>query len=370
VSSSTLAALLAAAPVAPVAPSPQLGGGETVVFWVLAPVMVLAALGLLFVKKAVHAAMLVALVMVCLAVLYAAQDAPFLFAAQVVVYTGAVMMLFLFVLMLVGVDTSDSLVETVRGQRVAGVLAGLGLALLLVSTVTGIDRGPLQWRGFPDLAPGGLEEANADGNPVGVARLVFGEYVFAFEIVGTLLITAALGAILLTHRERLTPARTQASMARDRVRRNSNVPPLPAPGVFARSNAVDTPALLPDGTPSELSISRVLRARGQEQTLGARERHVAVLDAEIRGARPIDLVHGWDAEPHTGGPGDAVGDHPSVPLAGKRESYATPVVPMEGPASEGSPPVARQPDATQPADGQQSDVPGTGQPDGGAGGMR
>ena len=79
--------------------------------------MVLAALGLLFAKKAVHAALGVALVMINLGVLYIAQDAEFLGIVQVFVYTGAVMMLFLFVLMLVGVDSSDSLVETIRGQR-------------------------------------------------------------------------------------------------------------------------------------------------------------------------------------------------------------------------------------------------------------
>jgi len=347
------------AQVAPVAPTPELGGGETVVFWVLAPVMVVAALGLLFVKKAVHAAMLVALVMVCLAVLYAAQDAPFLFAAQIVVYTGAVMMLFLFVLMLVGVDSSDSLVETIKGQRLAGVLGGVGLALLLVSTVTGVDRGPFSWQGIPDLAPGGLEQANADGNPVGVARIVFGEYVFSFELVGTLLITAALGAILLTHRERLSPKRTQASMSVDRVRANVHLPPLPAPGVFARTNAVDTPALLPDGSASDLSISRVLRARGQEHALGSRERQVAVMEAEISGTHTSGSyasgvpIQAADAAP--GGPGDAAAGHPAVPLAGKAESYAGPAVPMEGPASEGAPPVAEQPGPGHPGPGTTGD---------------
>ena len=98
---------------------------EAVLFWVLGPVMVLAALGLLFARKAVHAAMSVVVVMISLAFLYVAQDAPFLGVVQVVVYTGAIMMLFLFVLMLVGVDAADSLVETIRGQRWIGLLAGM-----------------------------------------------------------------------------------------------------------------------------------------------------------------------------------------------------------------------------------------------------
>ena len=94
--------------------------GEAVTFWILAPIAVLAALGMVFARKAVHAALLLAVTMICLAVLYVAQDAPFLGVVQIIVYTGAIMMLFLFVLMLVGVDSSDSLVETLRGQRVRG----------------------------------------------------------------------------------------------------------------------------------------------------------------------------------------------------------------------------------------------------------
>ena len=106
----------------------ETGTAEAVAFWVLAPVAVLAAAGMLLSRKAVHSALLLALVMLCLAVLYIAQDAPFLGVVQVVVYTGAVMMLFLFVLMLVGVDAADSLVETLRGQRIAGLIAALGFA--------------------------------------------------------------------------------------------------------------------------------------------------------------------------------------------------------------------------------------------------
>ena len=96
-----------------------------IAFWILAPIMVLAALGILFVRKAVHAALLLAVVMIGLALLYLVQDAPFLFAVQIIVYTGAILMLFLFVVMLVGVDASDSLVETIRGQRLLAAVVGL-----------------------------------------------------------------------------------------------------------------------------------------------------------------------------------------------------------------------------------------------------
>jgi NADH-quinone oxidoreductase subunit J len=227
---------------------------EAVLFWVLAPIMVLAASGLLFARKAVHAALCVITVMISLAFLYVAQEAPFLGVVQVVVYTGAVMMLFLFVLMLVGVDASDSLVETIRGQRWVGWLAALGLGVVLVGVVGRTV--------YPDAA--GLAAANADGNPVGVARIIFGQHVFGLEVVGALLVTAALGALVLTHRQRLKPVVKQPERAAARVAAGARLTPLPAPGVYARHNAMDVPALDPAGNPIDDSVPRVLRIRGQE----------------------------------------------------------------------------------------------------------
>jgi len=229
-----------------------------IAFWVLAPIMVVAAIAMVMARKAVHSALLLAVIMISLAVLYAVQDAPFLFAVQIIVYTGAVLMLFLFVLMLVGVDSSDSLVETLRGQRVAAVVLGLLFGLLLVVALSQATLGSVV----------GLSAASerADGNVKGIAALLFSTYVFAFEVTSALLITAALGAMVLAHGERLTPKPTQREMVAQRMRdyATSGVHPgaLPNPGSFARHNSVDTPALLPDGTPSELSISRVMRARG------------------------------------------------------------------------------------------------------------
>ena len=227
-----------------------------VAFWILAPVMVVCALGILFTRKAVHCAMLLAVVMIGLAVLYAAQDAPFLFAVQIIVYTGAILMLFLFVLMLVGVDASDSLVETIRGQRVVATLLGLVFALVLVLGIAQVYVGSAE----------GLTQANADGNVQGLARVLFTRYVLAFEVTSALLITAALGAMVLAHRERLSPKVGQADLAARRMQEyvdhGRHLGPLPPPGTFARSNAIDTPALLPDGTQAPGSVSRVLVARG------------------------------------------------------------------------------------------------------------
>src|SRR5215213_5941865 len=232
--------------------------GAAVAFWLLAPVMILGALGMILARKPVHSAMCLAAVMISLAVQYAAQEAPFLFVVQIIVYTGAILMLFLFVLMLVGVDVRESLVETIKAQRTLAVLAGLGFGALLVFAVGNAIVGPTI----------GLRAANAEngGNTQGIAALIFNRYVFAFEATSALLITAAVGAMVLAHRERLVSKRSQADLTVDRMRRyaesGQHPGPLPTPGVFARHNAVDTPALLPDGTASDLSVSATLRARG------------------------------------------------------------------------------------------------------------
>jgi NADH-quinone oxidoreductase subunit J len=207
---------------------------------------------MIFVRKAVHSALLLAVVMLSLALAYAAQDAPFLAFVQIIVYTGAVLMLFLFVLMLVGVSSTDSLVETIRGQRLfAGLAAIAFVALLLV--------------GFGHVVYGtskGLAEANKNGNVNGLAELLFTKYVFAFEVTSALLITAALGAMVLAHRERTSPKATQKDLSKRRFATPGGHPtPLPGPGTYARHNAVDMPALLPDGTTSELSVNPVIAAR-------------------------------------------------------------------------------------------------------------
>jgi NADH-quinone oxidoreductase subunit J len=249
-----------------------------IAFWILAPIMVLAALGMLFVRKAVHAALLLAIVMLSLSVLYLTLDAPFLFAVQIIVYTGAILMLFLFVLMLVGVDASDSVVETIRGQRVAAIIAGLLMGGILVVGLSQISLGTVI----------GLDTANANGNIPALADLLFSRYVFAFEVTSALLITAALGMMVLAHRERLEPKPTQASLAAQRMKdyadSGKHLGPLPTPGVFARHNAVDTPALLPDGTASEASVSRVLAARGTVRSAPAMADDIAEIEDQIAGA--------------------------------------------------------------------------------------
>jgi NADH-quinone oxidoreductase subunit J len=206
-------------------------------------------------RNAVHAALFLAGVMLCLAGLYAVQDAPFLAAVQVIVYTGAILMLFLFVLMLVGVDSSDSLVETLRGQRVAALVLGVGFVGLLLGTLASAvgDHNA------------GLEQANADGNVVGIARLLFTKYVFAFELTSALLITAALGAMVLAHKERFVPRLTQRQLAKARFS-SSHPYPLPGPGVFAAGDSIARGALLPDGSVSPESLAPTLTALEEDDS--------------------------------------------------------------------------------------------------------
>ncbi|UPK77105.1 NADH-quinone oxidoreductase subunit J [Nocardioidaceae bacterium SCSIO 66511] len=219
-------------------------------------IMVASALGMVLARKAVHCALFLATIMITLAIMYAAQGAPFLFAVQIIVYTGAILMLFLFVLMLVGVDSSDSIVETIKGQRLLAAFVGIVFGVVFAVAVSQTAVGTVA----------GTDVANEDGNVYGIAKYLFSDYMYAFELTGALLTAAVLAAMVLAHRERLVKKQTQRELAEQRMvdyaESGKHPGPLPTPGVFARHNANDTPALLPDGSISQLSISRTLRARG------------------------------------------------------------------------------------------------------------
>lgn len=230
------------------------GTGEAVVFWLLSCIAVPGALALLFARRAVHAAIGMVSTMIVVGIFYLLQEAPFLGIVHVFVYTGAVMMLFLFVVMLVGVDHSDSLVETLKGQRFLTVLLSAGMLAFLVGAVSRVT-----YSGDPNLT-----EVNSDpGNVESIAYLVFGKYVWLFEVTAGLLTVAALGAMIFAHRERIIAKPTQKEWMEKRFREGEHLAGLPVPGVYARHNAVDTPALLPDGSIAELSLNRVLVARDQ-----------------------------------------------------------------------------------------------------------
>ncbi|MGA9870997.1 MAG: NADH-quinone oxidoreductase subunit J [Rhodococcus sp. (in: high G+C Gram-positive bacteria)] len=237
---------------------------EAVQFWLLGGLAVIGALAMVCATKAVYSALFLAVTMIILAVLYIAQGAVFLGVVQIVVYTGAVMMLFLFVLMLVGVDSADSLTETLKGQRPAAVAAGLGFGMVLIGAIGNASVES----GRPDFV--GLDEANSGGNVEGLAELIFIRYLWAFELTGALLIIATIGAMVLAHREKFTERPSQRTMSEQRFKAGTHVTPLPSPGVYARHNAVDWPARLPDGSSSELSVNPMHRGHRDSDGSGTR----------------------------------------------------------------------------------------------------
>jgi NADH-quinone oxidoreductase subunit J len=240
----------------------EVSTGEAVAFWVLGPVALGGALGMIFARNAVHSALFLVLTMLSLGVLYLVQQAPFLGFVQVIVYTGAIMMLFLFVLMLVGRESSDSVVEVLRGQRLAAAALGIGLAGLVAGAVTrSINDVPLAGLAFPDANTG-------RGNVYNIGRLLFTDYLFVFELTSALLITAAVGGMVLGYVDRHLRGikRTQRELVVARFRGEHARPsPLPGPGVFATSNSVATPALLPDGSVAPESLSGLIEATAAEQ---------------------------------------------------------------------------------------------------------
>ena len=235
------------------AASAHVSAGEQVAFWILGTIAVIGGLGMVLSRNAVHSALWLVVTMLCLGFLYVVNSAPFLGAVQIIVYTGAIMMLFLFVLMLVGRDASDSLIETLRGQRVAAILLGVGFAILLG---TGLARS------LGDTEAVGLTNANANGNVQGLAALLFTRYVFAFEVTSALLITAAVGAMVMAHVERAKEdIHDQVTRMTARFRPGNYPGAKAGPGVYANTMSVAAPGRLPDGNASERTLSKILPVR-------------------------------------------------------------------------------------------------------------
>jgi NADH-quinone oxidoreductase subunit J len=176
---------------------------DNVVFWVFAPISVGSAIAMLFQRNAVHAALFLIVNFFTIAVFYLVLGASFLFAVQIIVYAGAIMVLFLFVIMLLGVDREETLVERIRGQRTIAVTLGVGIALELFFAIrAGI--------GFATRAPADFDEvANEGGNAVALSRLLFRRYFFPFEVTSVLLIVAAVAVMVLAARQRRAITRAE-----------------------------------------------------------------------------------------------------------------------------------------------------------------
>jgi len=240
-------------------------------FWILAVLAVGGGVTMVLVRQAVHSALMLAVVMLSLAAMYAMNNAPFLAFVQIIVYTGAVLMLFLFVMMMIGVSSADALVSTLRGQWFWAAIGGVAFAVLMIV-------------GIGHAAIGSAPKPSADfgnDNLTGLATLIFTTYVFPFEITSALLITAALGAMVLAHRERTSPRLTQRDIARRRVS-SGHVMPEPPPGVYALHDAVDMPARLPDGTTTDRSVSKAVTQRDLALGRDPQESVAADLEAEAK----------------------------------------------------------------------------------------
>jgi len=231
--------------------------GETILFGVVALITVVCGLGLLTAKRAVSAAANMIGIMIGLAVLYVAGEAPFLGMTQIVVYTGAVMTLVLFVIMMVGIGGGEagSDAGSSAGRWVIALL-GVGLVAVLAAVV---------WRSAIPSASG-LQGGDA-AVPSALAGVLFGDHVVTMELTGVLLVIAAVGALTLTHRQRIRPRMTQRDQVDARMRayaeEGAHPGQKPMPGVYAATNAATAPALSADGDALVESVPRVLRVRDQ-----------------------------------------------------------------------------------------------------------
>jgi len=180
---------------------------DQLLFWVFAPISVGSGIAMLFQRNAVHAALFLIVNFFTLAVFYLLLSAPFLFVVQIIVYAGAIMVLFLFVIMLLGVDRDESLVERLRAQRPLAIALGLAMVVeMIVAIRAGI--------GFATKGPANFDEAaNQGGNVEALSRVLFREYFFPFEVTSILLIIAAIAAMVLAQRRSAADAEDEEVVA-------------------------------------------------------------------------------------------------------------------------------------------------------------
>jgi NADH-quinone oxidoreductase subunit J len=159
----------------------------TVVFWIVAALTAITAVGVVTLRNPIHVALTLVLNTACLALLYLSLSAEFLFVAQLLLYAGGIMVLFLFILTLLGAD-----LEEVRGRWLGerGIAVGLALAALLI-----IGAAVLQAT-LPKQAP------SVAADPASIGSALFSGYLFPVEVVSALLLAATVGAVMLSRRDR------------------------------------------------------------------------------------------------------------------------------------------------------------------------
>ena len=192
--------------------STEPSSAELVVFIIIGALALGSAVSMIMMRNAVHAALMLVLNFFAIAVLYAVNEAQFLATVQIIVYAGAIMVLFLFVIMLLGVDSEDAPARPgrVRGLKLSAVVLGLALFSALAVSIGGPYLEPSAACPAPALAEGetptgercqGLAAANEPGNVEAIGSLLFTKYVWPFEVISVLLVIAAIGAMVLGRRE-------------------------------------------------------------------------------------------------------------------------------------------------------------------------
>ena len=166
---------------------------ELVVFGVFAALALVGSVGVVLARKPVHAALFLVLTLFCVAVFFVLQNADFLAAVQVIVYAGAVVVLFLFVIMLLGIDREDIFEEQLSGQRPVAMAVGVALiaGLLIVARILE-PTGAASSRGTAL----GSEVPNVER----VARSLFTDFLWPFEVTSVLLVIAVVGGVVLARR--------------------------------------------------------------------------------------------------------------------------------------------------------------------------
>lgn len=177
---------------------------ETVLLGVAAVVMVtLTAFGLLVTQHAVYSMVCVITDMVCLAVLYTVLETPSMGVVQIVVYTGVILMIFLFVFMVIGANAADSTCETLRDQCVMAALEVLGFAAIIGGVAVDART--------PD--PIGLAKADEETNPTAITKPIFTNHILTMKLTGAPLTVAAVGATTLMHRQGVRKRLSQVEFA-------------------------------------------------------------------------------------------------------------------------------------------------------------
>jgi NADH-quinone oxidoreductase subunit J len=182
---------------------------EVVIFFIMAGLALGAALGVVLGRNPVHCALLLVVVLVSIAVLFVIQDAQLLAAVQVIVYAGAIVVLFLFVIMLLGVDERESLRDTVKFQRPAAIALG-AIALVEILFLEGHH-----WATGAHAARGSLHGSGGT-NIQEVARSLFTTFLWPFEVTAVLLVIAVVGGVVLARRsDKPMPPEDDASITAD-----------------------------------------------------------------------------------------------------------------------------------------------------------